>query len=227
LTPKICVSILPKTSNEALKLIEKAEEEKADLIEVRLDRLDKYDKLADLASHGKTPKIATNKPISCRGGFSGTEAEQKQILLDAAKNGFEYVDADLSTSKLKDFISQASEHSAKTIVSFHNFDSILKPAELDNILEREIAAGAKVCKIVTTTQQVEDNLPLLNFVAAASKRAKVVSFAMGAHGKVSRLMSPLFGGFFTFAALERGSETAPGQMTIKEMKSAYELLGLK
>ena len=225
MTARICVSILPKTSAEALKLIEKAEEEKADLIEVRLDRLDKQDKLADLASHGKTQKIATNKPISCRGGFSGTETEQKQILLDAAKNGFEYLDMDLSTSNLKDFTAQASEYGARAIVSFHTFTSSLELSRLNEILEREIEAGADVCKIVTTAQQVEDNLTLLNFVSAARNRTKVVCFAMGAHGKVSRLLSPLFGGFFTFASLEQGRETAPGQITIREMRHAYELLG--
>ena len=225
MTAKICVSILPKTSAEALKLIEKAEKEKADLIEVRLDRLDKKDKLADLATHGKTPKIATNKPISCRGGFSGTETEQKQILLDAAKNGFEYVDVDLSTSNLKDFTAQAREYGAEAIVSFHDFNSTLNPAELTDVLEREIAGGAHVCKIVTTAKKVEDNLTILNFIATASKRTKVVCFAMGAHGKVSRLLSPLFGGFFTFASLEHGRETAPGQITIREMRQAYELLG--
>ena len=222
---RICVSILPKTTAEALKLIEKAEEEKADLIEVRLDRLDKPYNLADLASHGKTPKISTNKPISFRGGFSGAETQQRQILLDAAKNGFEYVDADLSTSNLKDFIIQASEYGAKAIVSFHDFEGAPKPAELNEVLEREIAAGADVCKIVTTAQQVEDNLTVLNFVASAHSRAKIVCFAMGVHGKVSRLLSPLFGGFFTFASLEQGRETAPGQITIREMRHAYELLG--
>jgi len=208
-----------------LKLIEKAEEEKADLIEVRLDRLDKKDSLADLASHGKTPKIATNKPISCRGGFSGTEMEQKQILLDAAKKGFEYVDVDLFNSKLKDFTAQAIEYGAKAIVSFHDFDGTLKLAELNDVLEREIAAGANVCKIVTTAQQVKDNLTLLNFVSAVHNRTKVVCFAMGDAGKVSRILSPLFGGFFTFASLEQGRETAPGQITIREMRHAYELLG--
>jgi 3-dehydroquinate dehydratase len=50
---------------------------------------------------------------------------------------------------------------------------------------------------------------------------------MGELGRVSRLLSPLFGGFFTFASLELGSETAAGQMTIQEMRAAYELLGLK
>jgi 3-dehydroquinate dehydratase len=50
---------------------------------------------------------------------------------------------------------------------------------------------------------------------------------MGELGKVSRLLSPLFGGFFTFASLEQGSETASGQMTIQEIKATYELLGQK
>jgi 3-dehydroquinate dehydratase len=50
---------------------------------------------------------------------------------------------------------------------------------------------------------------------------------MGELGKVSRFLSPLFGGYFTFASLERGGETAAGQMTIQEMKTTYKLLGLK
>jgi 3-dehydroquinate dehydratase len=48
---------------------------------------------------------------------------------------------------------------------------------------------------------------------------------MGEVGKISRLLSPIFGAFFTFASLEVGSETATGQMSIKEMQTAYNLLG--
>ena len=225
--PRICVSILPKTAGEALKLIVQAEEAKADLIEVRLDGLKSVHGLSDLASHGKTPKIATNRLASLRGKFSGTEAEQKQILLAAAKSGFDYVDIELSASSLNEFTTEASEHGAKPIVSFHDFEGALNIAELGSVLEREIACGADVCKIVTTAKRVEDNLTLLSFTSAACKRANVVCFAMGEYGRISRLLSPLFGGFFTFAALELGSETAPGQMTVKEMRSAYEVLGLK
>lgn len=223
---RICVSILPQTSSEALKLIEKAEEAKADLIEIRLDKLENYEKLGDLASHGETPKIATNKLSSYRGNFKGTETEQKQILLTAAKTGFNYVDIDLSTSNLKEFTTEASELGAKLIVSFHDFEGVLKLADLERVLEREIACGADICKIVTTATRFEDNLTLLNFSSAACKRCSVVCFAMGGTGKVSRLLSPLFGCTFTFAALESGSETASGQMTIQEMRKAYKLLGL-
>jgi 3-dehydroquinate dehydratase-1 len=226
LTPRICVSILPKTANEALKLIDKAEEAAADLVEVRLDELKNVGSLVDLASHGEKPKIATNRLTSCRGKFTGTETEQKQILLTAAKSGFEYVDIELSASNLREFTTEISEYGAKPIVSFHDFAHSLELAELHTVLEREIACGADVCKIVTTARRLEDNLTLLNFTAAACKRTNVVCFAMGDLGKVSRLLSPLFGCLFTFAALECGSETAPGQMTVEEMKIAYKLLGL-
>jgi len=227
LTIRICVSILPKTTTEALRLIEKAEESKTDLIEVRLDCLEDHSELADLAAHGKTPKIATNMPRSCHGRFPGTETERQQILLTAAKNGFEYVDVELASPKLKELVKEMNEIGAKPIVSFHDFEKSRSLSELNSILEREIASGATVCKIVTTAKRIEDTLTILNFTSTASSKAKIVCFAMGALGKVSRLLTPLFGGFFTFASLERGSETAAGQMTIQEMKTAYELLGLK
>jgi len=226
-TARICVSILPKTTQEALRLIEKAEDAHADFIEVRLDSFENSQELAELARQGKTPKIATIIPISNNGKFSGTEAEGQRILLDAAKSGFAYVDAELSTPNLTEFVGHVKADGAKPIVSFHDFHGSLSLQELNGILEREISSGADVCKIVTTAKQVEDNLPLLNFTLASSQKAKVVCFAMGEHGKISRLLSPVFGGFFAFASLERGSETASGQMTIQEMESVYKVLGLK
>jgi len=222
LTARICVSILPKTVPEALRLIEKAEMAHADFMEVRLDRLEdcleNHRGLADLAAHGKTPKIATDKA-------SRNETEHQQMLIAAAKSGFEYVDVELSTPQLEDLVKELKAQGAKPIVSFHKFDDPLSIPELNSILEREISTGAEVCKIVTTAKQMEDNLTILNFTSAASSKAKVVCFCMGELGKVSRLLSPLFGGFFTFASLERGSETASGQLTIQELKAAYELLG--
>ena len=86
---------------------------------------------------------------------------------------------------------------------------------MEKILKQEIDSGANVCKIVTTAKKIEDNLAVLNFVSSMSSKAKLVCFCMGEHGKVSRLLSPMFGAFFTFASLELGSETAAGQMAIQ------------
>ncbi len=212
---------------QALSLIEKAEKAQADLIEVRLDCLETSRKLSDLVKSTKIPLIATNKPLSAKGYFSGTETERQQTLLNAAKNDFEYVDVDLSNPKHKETIDKSKLLGAKLIVSYHKFDGALSVSEMGKVLEEEIASGASVCKIIITAKQIEDNLEALNFVSAMSSKAKLVCFCMGEYGKVSRLLSPLFGAFFTFASLEQGSETASGQMSISEMRAAYDLLGIK
>lgn len=227
MTARICVSILPKTNIEALNLIEKAENAKADLIEVRLDCLEISRKLSDLSASTKIPLIATNKLQSQKGFFAGTETERQQTLLNAAKNGFEYVDVDFSSPNHKETINQLKLLGAKPIVSYHKFDGTLNVSAMETVLDEEISSGASICKIVTTAKQIEDNLPLLSFVSFASSKAKLVCFCMGEQGKISRLLSPLFGAFFTFASLEQGCETAAGQISISEMKIAYTLLGIK
>ena len=227
MTARICVSILPKNNVEALNLIEKAENVQANLIEVRLDCLEIYRKLSDLSSSTKIPLIATNKLQNEKGCFPGTESERQQTLLNAAKNGFEYVDINLSNPNHKETISQIKQLGCKPIVSYHKFDGALNVSAMEKVLDEEIASGASICKIVTTAKQVEDNLPLLGFVSFASSKTKLVCFCMGEHGKISRLLSPLFGADFTFASLEQGNETATGQMSINEMRSAYALLGIK
>lgn len=225
--PRICVSILPKNTTEALKLIGKAEKAQADLLEVRLDCLEETRNLKDLAKSTSLPLIATNKLQTEKGFFAGNETERQQTLLNAVKNGFEYVDVDVSSQKYKETISKLKLLGAKPIASYHKYDGVLSVSAMEKILDEQIASGASVCKIITTAKQIEDNLPALSFVSFASSKAKLVCFCMGEHGKVSRLLSPLFGAFFTFASLEHGSETAVGQMSISEMRAAYTLLGIK
>ncbi len=227
MTPKICVSILPKNMTQAQDLIEKAQMEKADLVEVRLDCFEESRQLQDLTKSASIPLIATNKLQTENGYFSGTETERQQTLLNAAKSGFEYVDVDFSSPKPEETIGRLKAAGAKPIVSYHKFDGILAASALEKILDGQIASGACVCKIILTAKQVEDNLPVLSFVSFASTKAKLVCFCMGEQGKVSRLLSPLFGADFTFASLGEGSETALGQMSIKDMKTAYSLLGIK
>jgi len=226
LTPKICVSILPETITETLNLIEEVENLKADFIEVRLDRLKNHHKLADISKHTKTPLIATNRSVECHGKFVGSEIERQKILLNAAKNGFEYIDIELTSSKLKDVVENIHHMNAKPIISFHDFERTPSLAKLNEVLKKEIASDAEVCKIITTAKRVEDNITVLNFLAKTSKNAKMVCFSMGKAGKSSRLLSPLFGAFFTIASFEQGKETAVGQLTAQEMKIVYKALGL-
>ncbi len=223
---RICVSILPKNMAEAQKLIVKAEKAQADFVEVRMDCLEETRNLKDLTANTKIPLIATNKLQTEKGFFTGSENERQQTLLNAAKSGFQYVDVDFTSPKRSETIAKLKALGAKPIVSYHKFDGILNASSLEKILDEQINSGADICKIVLTAKQIEDNLPVLSFVSFASTKAKLVCFCMGEHGKTSRLLSPAFGAYFTFASLDEVSQTAAGQMSIKEMKTAYKLLGI-
>lgn len=227
MTARICVSILPKNIAEASELIRKAQNFKADFVEVRLDCFEDYGTLDDIAKHTHTSLIATNRSEDCQGKFLGSETKRQKILLDAAEKGFEYVDIELSCPKLKNIVRSLHQLNVKPIISFHDFDGTPGPSELHEIFEREIASGAEVCKITTTARCVEDNLAMLDFACKASKTAKTVCFCMGELGRPSRLLSSFFGAFFTIASLERGKETAPGQLTFQEMSTIYRALGLR
>jgi len=218
---------MPKNSTEALKLIEKAEEAYANLVEVRLDLFEESRNLKDLVESTNLPLIATNKLQNEKGFFSGSQTERQQTLINAAKNDFEYIDVDFHSPKRSETMCIIQGLHAKTIVSYHDYDGILTTPALKKILDDQIDVGASVCKIVLTAKHIEDNLPILSFVSFASTAAQLVCFCMGEEGKTSRLLSPAFGAYFTFAALDTASQTAPGQMTIYEMRNAYKLLGIR
>ena len=227
LTIRVCVAIPPKTVEEAIELLQTANALHPDLIEIRLDSLKKHDCIKEIVSCTKIPLIATNKSKEQHGDFLGTETERQKILFDAIQNGFEYVDVDLGTPNQVQLIQSFRDAGAKVIVSFHDFKKTPTLPELKKIQNEISALGADVCKIITTAKSMEDNLVVLNFVSEFSKQYKLVCFAMGDFGKTSRLLSPVFGAFFTFACLDEKRKTAKGQLTLQEMKLAYQTLGLK
>ena len=213
--PKICVSLLPKDLDEAKNLIEKAEEREADLIEIRLDYLDPSINLNELSKKGSTPKIAA---------ILSNQDEKQKILLKAAKNGFEYVDIALGSINQENIIKKVKTLNCKPIVSFHDFTGPKSIFDLEKILKQEISIGAEVCKIVPTAKKIQDNLEILNFVSKNASNVKLVCFCMGQLGRISRVLSPLYGSFFTFASLKPGLETANGQLSIQELRELYKLL---
>jgi 3-dehydroquinate dehydratase len=49
---------------------------------------------------------------------------------------------------------------------------------------------------------------------------------MGEYGSPSRILSPLFGGLYTYASVGAGKEVARGQISIENLRSIYMLMGL-
>jgi len=112
------------------------------------------------------------------------------------------------------------------LVSHHDLTHTGTEEELVRLVERERGAGADICKVVTTASRASDNVVVLN-VARRFAGQSVISFAMGPLGIASRVLGPLAGGAFAYASLAAGHESAPGQLTVTELRQIYEALGAR
>jgi 3-dehydroquinate dehydratase / shikimate dehydrogenase len=71
-------------------------------------------------------------------------------------------------------------------------------------------------KIACHANTTFDSLRMLHFI---QENAPVLGMCMGEKGEVSRILGPLVGACWTYAALDR--QTAPGQLTSGELRSVY------
>ena len=224
---RICTPIATRKISEIPFLIRRAENLGADLIEIRLDYLEDLKGIEKIPKLSSKPMIVTNRQYE-QGGFKPQDEEERiKTLIDAAGAGFEYADIELTTRNLRDVTLRLRKMGVKPIVSYHNFENTPKPPDLEIIVREEAEAGAEICKLVTMARSIPDNVSCLLLTSKISKTFKIVCFAMGELGVVSRALSPIFGAYFTYASIEREHETAPGQITITELRDLYRRLGVK
>ena len=112
--------------------------------------------------------------------------------------------------------------SSTWIASYHNFQET--PADLAAIYRRLKNSGADILKIATQAVSFEDNFRLLEQAQVAQRDGiPIIIAAMGELGTFSRLIATGRGSLWTYASLQKGRESAPGQFTASELKHLYSV----
>ena len=210
--PRICASIV---SND-LKAV-KSVEPLVDWFEVRIDLIG--DGWQRLAKQLKKPWLACNRSVDEGGSWLGSEAKRREELLSAVELGADIIDIELVTGNLKEIVPLIKKR-AKCLLSFHDLEGTPPLDRMRKIVQKQLEAGADICKVVTTAQKFEDNLAVLQLITDFPE-ARVVAFAMGPLGFASRFLCPLVGGDFVYASIETGKEAAPGQITVGDLRKIY------
>lgn len=187
--------------------------EMADLFEVRIDMIGAGWREIVPALH--KPWIATNRSLKEGGKWRRGEKSRIKELLSAIDLGAAIIDIEMNAEGLKDIIPQIKPK-AECLISYHDWESTPSAARLAVVVRRQLAAGADICKVVTTARTIEDNVSVLKVIGMFS--SKVVAFAMGTEGTLSRVLAPLAGSYFTYASTGPGRESAPGQVPVKTMR---------
>ena len=220
---KIAIAIGAPDTPEAVDKIRKANE-LADLLELRLDLLPAC-RLAELVRAAIRPVIATYR--SARQGGAGSDNYQvrQRFLQEGLAAGARMVDVefDLPPRFREGFFRNPGAD--RTIISAHLPEGTPSWTALKRLLLEMAAIGTSIIKIVSLARAVEDNLRVLRLIPEARQKGlEIIAFCMGPLGRISRVASPLLGGYLTFASLEEGEESAPGQIPAREIRKMLNLL---
>lgn len=227
---RLCAVIAADTAAGALALIRQAGT-LTHTIEVRLDWMISDKERADFLNAWKRQRrrpatIATLRSQLAGGRFTIRKATDMNLQLiglgQAAEAGADWLDvemetlADVSPQVRKMFLKMPAFARGKVglIASLHDFQRTRKPLEpIRSALEQ---LGGKVLKIATRCRNYSDGLRLL---ALCRGRKNVIAVPMGDIGLPLRVLALRMGSALAYASV--GERTAPGQLTLEEMKHLY------
>jgi 3-dehydroquinate dehydratase type I len=219
----ICIPIMAESTESALRRIARANA-LADIIEIRLDVMEEFD-LKELIMSATRPILATYR--SRKEGGEGSAGYETRVrhLSNAMEAGADYVDVEFSIPLEHRQRVLQNKVSSKIIVSLHLRNDTPHREKLEGVLKNMAATGADIVKIVTWARAWEDNFRVLELIPKAQAMGiGIIAFCMGPLGRISRIVCPLMGGYMTFASLEKGQESASGQIPAPDMKQILETL---
>lgn len=218
----------------ALRDAEDARTAGAALVEWRVDGffdglLETEQLLKRLVAESPLPCIVTCRIAAEGGEYEGSEEDRARLYESLVRLRVppRFIDLELRSAESPEFaaflaaIHQPASPGAlatSLILSIHDFTG--RPADLSRRLVRLAGMDpSAVRKVAFLARSVRDNLELFDLMVDGA--APTIAVAMGEHGVMSRVLAPKFGGLVTYASLGGGTETAPGQLTVKQLRRLY------
>ena len=238
----ICIPITAKTNKEALQEIERSCP-LADLIELRMDLIadgnldDLIPAIRSAAGaikiivtcRKKEEALSANELPGARSIMKNKESGKMDLLKKAIDLKADFVDIELTDGQAA--IGELRNYCAKRggvtgiIVSYHDIKKTPSLTKLKKIFHQSMESDAAVVKIVTFAKSAEDNLKVLGMIPYAQKHSqKIIAMCMGAEGLISRVVAPFMGVYLSFAALDSDAQSAPGQLTVRQMRQFNNLI---
>lgn len=210
---KICISVCAETAGEFVRNIELARP-LADYIELRFDCLNPSE--LEKAGVGYDENyIFTFRPKEQGGNRELTLEERERFW----NSGIDFCGGDFEEDVIENHLYWLYK---PVICSYHDFKGV--PDDLNQIYERIKFAEANidVIKLAVQAHDITDTIPIWKLLEKAKfENQPIIPIAMGESGKWTRILGLAHGAFMTYASLETGQETAPGQVSANDLIEVY------
>ena len=189
--------------------------------ELRLDCLiGCLDELERKASTLRAPCIITARHPA-EGGANQLSLLQRRQVLERFLPHAKYVDLELrSHGSLSSALGPALKK--KKIVSFHDFKNTPSVVRLQAKARKAKICGADIFKVATRTDTVAQLERLLDFVANPDVDVAISAMGIGKLGTISRIVLAQLGSVLLYGSI--GRPTLPGQLSIRQLRSALSAL---
>lgn len=153
-------------------------------------------------------------PQNCLSGgkYEGDETERLEKLRKLAGLKPAYIDLESHVDPA--FVKAMP---VPVILSYHNFNET--PLDIDKVYQEMTRTPATLYKLAFKANSTSDMLRLLTWVYKAPKN--VIAISMDTYGQPSRIVGPVVGSKITYACLDEELQTAPGQLSARELKEFY------
>ncbi len=226
----LAVPIAAKNLDRAKQQIKTAKAAGAEMLELRTDYIENIsvDLVKNLISKAKAaspqlPIIVTCRDVRQGGAINYPDRLRIDVLIEALKAGVEFIDFEYENflsaenqEKIQRALSQVSR--GRLILSNHNFET--KFPDIIKLHRRiQTLSPAAIPKLVYTANHINDCFEAFDLLHRTSGSAIV--FCMGKASLISRIIAKKLNSFVTFAVIDDKSTTAPGQLTIEQLKKSY------
>lgn len=226
--PRIIIPIQPRSLAAAKKDM-RAAEKVGDVVELWLDGLPELNDLIvrELVVFARKPLMLNLKDAVEKGRFTGSMTDRLALLAAGAavatKRNQIFIDLPLSCPAAQIRAFKAQHKKVGLIVSCHDFSAMPTVAQLRRHAAKARAAGADIVKLVGTAKTIADNYVILQITQElVSARQDCLTMAMGEIGQMTRVITPLMGGWGMFAARNIKTASAAGQLTAAELKKLWQ-----
>ncbi|MCE9530794.1 MAG: type I 3-dehydroquinate dehydratase [Planctomycetes bacterium] len=208
----ICITIAQESRHLLLADMLNAAAMGADLLEVRLDCLEKAPNFGDMLKAKRLPLLFSCRRQQDGGNWQGTEDERLMLLRQAIMSKADYVEIEHDIAdKIRPF------PGCKRVISYTNTDKM--PSAIADIYEDMLAMQPDVIKLTVRARTPEEAWPLVQILGRP--KAPTVVTGLGRRGVMLAILGKKIGAPWTCAALERGMEAFPGQPTIRDLLDVY------
>lgn len=236
--PKIAVPNVGTSEEEILASSKEIAAAKPDIMEWRIDYYEAgikdNEKLIATAKKiretvGELPVLVTFRTKNEGGVLELGEDEYLDLVQTVIVNRLgDAVDVELfhDEKRVKEIVAQAHNYNVVVIMSNHDFEKVPAKDVIEFRLKKMAELGADVPKLACMPRSADDVLTLLSATNDVHKELAnpIITMAMADLGKVSRVAGQVFGSCLSFGAV--GKVSAPGQLSIEDLRNAEQYLEL-